>query len=121
MTGSRTNGMAGEAAARTVLGYRGYVVTADQPMVYGHRLDLEAIAPDGGPAVVEVKVWATQSGTDTVKKAIADAYDIQQAAREAGDEPPRYLLVLSRGFDGLHRAMLRRAEQAGAIWRCLIL
>jgi hypothetical protein len=113
---SKANGNAGEAAVAAVLGYSGWEIVQRQYLTHGHRLDFLVRSPARGEALVEVKVWATKSGRDTVKKAIADAYDL----RLAGEVRP-VILILSEHMSGLHDAMLRRCIAFGAIAEVLIL
>lgn len=106
-----TSGSRGEAAVIALLRYEGWQIMEEQPVVYGHHVDIRAKHPIRGEALIEVKVWENpQTGKDTVKKAIADAYDLQAA----GELTP-YVLVLSQHLGGLHREMLTRAINAGAI------
>jgi hypothetical protein len=116
MSGSRSSGDDGESVTRQLLVYAGWEIIEDQPLVHGHRLDFRAKHPLYGEALFEVKVWATKSGRDTVKKAIGDAYDLQAA----GEQTP-YVLVLSHELTGLHHEMLLRANHSGAIARVLVL
>lgn len=107
---ARRNGNQGEAIVEGLLVYEGWDIIERQAVVHGHRIDFRAKHFALGEALIEVKVWAAQGGTDTVKKAIGDAYDL----REAGETTP-YVLVLSHQLAGLHRDMLARAVRAGAI------
>lgn len=116
MTGSRDNGAEGERIVEGLLGYEGWEIVERQAIVRGHRLDFRAKHPQRGEALIEVKVWAAGGGKDTVKKAIADAYDL----KEAGETLP-YILMLSHEMSGLHGAMLSRAVRAGAITEVRIL
>ena len=113
MTRPQPAGALGEQTVEWVLVREGWKIIDHQVRASGgHVLDLLAIHPDlGDEWLVEVKVWGPgPSGKDTVKKAIADAYDLQQLG-----EPRSLLLVLSHRLDGLHGDMLRRAVRAGAI------
>jgi hypothetical protein len=113
MTGSKAAGTEGERIAEWALARRGWRITEHQVIVAGgHRADLVAVHPDTLEEwIVEVKVWnAGPSGKDTVKKAIADAYDLAQA----GETRP-YLLVLSHPLAGLLAHMITRARRAGVI------
>lgn len=117
MTGPRFNGAEGEETADRILRYEGWETVARQPTAAGgHRLDRLMRHPaTGAEWLVEVKVWRAvrgpnATGTDTVKKAIADAYDM----RAAGEARP-LLLVLSHHLRGLLGDMLTRAVAAGAI------
>jgi hypothetical protein len=114
MGDSVAGGKRGEDTARVLLGYRGWMIVEVQPLSKaGHRFDVAAQDPDGVEWLVEVKVWENPtSGTDTVKKAIADADD----SRRAG-EPRPILVILSKELGGLHGEMLRRATEAGVINR----
>lgn len=100
--------------ARWSLERRGWRITGTQvPTDSGHRLDFTAIHPETSDEewLVEVKVWGAEpSGRDTVKKAIADAYDLAQA----GEQRP-FLLVLSHPLEGLYGQMITRARRAGVI------
>ena len=116
MTGERASGVQGEKVALQLLLYAGWDLIERQYLIHGHRVDYRMKHPQYGETLVEVKVWATVSGRDTVKKAIADAYDLQQT----GDALP-YVLVLSHDLAGLLSAMLRRAIAAGAIRDVLVL
>jgi hypothetical protein len=113
MTGtSRAAGIEGETVANWMLPREGFRVIDRQVDVDGHRLDFAAIhVATGIEWLVEVKTWGVEpSGKDTVKKAIADAYDL----RQCGESRP-IMLVLSHYVGGLLGRMLRRAIQAGAI------
>lgn len=107
-------GVKGEEIAEWALIRRGWKVTGRQvPLAGGHRADLTAIHPDSSDEewAIEIKVWgAAPSGRDTVKKAIADAYDLAQA----GETRP-YMLVLSHPMTGLLASMITRARRAGVI------
>lgn len=116
MVGSRDNGAEGERVVEALLGYEGWEIAERQALVHGHRLDFRAKHPHRGEALIEVKVWGAGGGKDTVKKAIADAYDLQQA----GETIP-YILMLSHELTGLHGVMLSRAVRAGAIAEVRIL
>lgn len=107
---SRRNGQTGEQIVEGLLRYEGWTIVERQARVHGHLIDFRAKHPALGEALIEVKVWGDRGGTDTVKKAIGDAYDL----REAGETTP-YVLVLSQQLLGLHREMLGRAVRAGAI------
>lgn len=113
MTGEKAHGTHGEEIVATLLGYEGWAVIDVHPVAHGHTLDLLVKRTDRPETLVEVKVWRDphQVGTDNVKKAIADAWDL----RAAGETRP-YMLVLSHDDIGpLHREMLRRAIEGGAI------
>ena len=106
-------GLLGEQTAEWVLVREGWQIIDRQVRAAGgHVLDLLGVHPVyGGEWLVEVKVWGPEpSGRDTIKKAIADAYDLQQLA-----ETRPLLLVMSHRLEGLHGDMLRRALRAGAI------
>jgi hypothetical protein len=108
---SRSSGTAGENTVAQLLAYEGWTIER-QVIVGDHRIDMVGVHPEHPETLFEVKVWAdpTRVGTDTVKKAIADAYDL----REAGEERP-YVLVLSHHLSQTYRNMLARALKAGAI------
>lgn len=114
MTRPTPAGLTGEAVAEWALVRSGWVITGRQVAIAGgHRADLTATHPETSDEewLVEVKVWgAAPSGKDTVKKAIADAYDLQQA----GETRP-YMLVLSHPLTGLLAQMITRARRAGVI------
>lgn len=112
MTGERAHGDEGERIVERLLRYGGWDIIERHPPAHGHTLDLLAKHPEEEETLFEVKVWANPNrvGTDNVKKAIADAYDL----RAAGETRP-YVLVLSHELAGLHMAMLYRAIRAGAI------
>jgi hypothetical protein len=112
MSGERDHGKEGERIVERLLRYGGWEIIEHQPVAYGHHLDLLGKHPDHGETLFEVKVWADPSkvGTDNVKKAIADAYDL----RAAGEQRP-YVLVLSHELVGLHQMMLSRAMGTGVI------
>lgn len=116
MSEPQRSGAEGEDVVRALLGYEGWEIEETQPLAMGHRVDFLASHPAYGQALIEVKVWARGGGTDTVKKAIADAYDL----REAGETRP-YFLILSHALDGLYGEMLRRARKSGAIARVIVL
>jgi hypothetical protein len=106
MSGEVEHGAFGERVVELLLAYEGWTNIVLHPFAYGHRLDLLAEHVDFGPTLFEVKVWRDPKavGTDNVKKAIADAYDLTAA----GETRP-YVLVLSHQLDNLHRVMLGRA------------
>ena len=108
----KSAGLQGELVAKWSLVRQGWRISGEQVLIHGHRLDLLAIHPATGHEwMVEVKVWGPDpSGRDTVKKALADAYDL----REAGETRP-YLLVLSHSLEGLHGEMIARARKAGVL------
>jgi hypothetical protein len=113
MTTPHSSGSRGEAEAKSLLSReRVWKFSDTRPIgAGGHRLDLGAIhLPTGLEWLIEVKTWDTVSGRDTVKKAIADAYDM----REAGEQR-LIMLVISEHLGGLLGDMLRRARRAGAI------
>lgn len=112
MTGEREHGDEGERIVERLLRYGGWTIIEHHPLTHGHQLDHLAKHPDHDETLFEVKVWADPSkvGTDNVKKAIADAYDL----RVAGETRP-YVLVLSHELAGLHQMMLSRAMAAGVI------
>ncbi|MEP7114438.1 MAG: hypothetical protein ABI862_14325 [Ilumatobacteraceae bacterium] len=116
MSESQISGNAGEVIVAGMLGYEGWQIVESQIETFGHAVDFLAKDPAGDEVLVEVKVWARGGGKDTVKKAIADAYDL----REAGETRP-YVLVLSHELIGLYADMLRRAIIAGVIARVRIL
>ena len=118
MAGERAHGEEGERIVERLLSYGGWDVIERHPLSHGHHLDLLAKHPDHDETLFEVKVWAdpTRVGTDNVKKAIADAYDL----RAAGETRP-YILVLSHDLSGLHRMMLDRAMAVGVITDVLVL
>jgi hypothetical protein len=117
MTAANEAGPQGEALAEALLAYAGWETVEHHPVVLGHRLDRRVKHRVYGEALVEVKVWGVRpSGKDTVKKAIADAYDLQRQ----GCEIP-YILVLSHDLTGLHHDMLERAVAAHAISQVLVL
>jgi hypothetical protein len=120
MSRPKPAGVVGEAVAEWSLVRSGWEITGRQVnTASGHRADFSAINPAVGEEewLVEVKVWgAGPSGRDTVKKAIADAYDLH----EAGEERP-FLLVLSHPQTGLLGAMIRRARRAGVINDVLVI
>ena len=116
MSESRRRGDEGELLAEGLLVYAGWEVVERHPRVLGHLLDRRVKHSVYGEALVEVKVWGTDSGKDTVKKAIADAYDLQ---RQGCDAP--YILILSHDLTGLNHDMLERAMASGAIWQVLVL
>jgi hypothetical protein len=117
VTGESAAGSVGEEDVRRRLRYRGCKILEVHPLVFGHRLDLLVWDPVHDESLVEVKVWHPEnpSGKDTVKKALADAYDLSQC----GETRP-YLLVLSHRLEGLHLEMLNRAIAAGVIAEVLV-
>jgi DNA repair MmcB-like protein len=113
VTGERQAGDRGERAVALLLEYEGWSILEYHPFAHGHRLDLLAKDPDGTEWLIEVKVWVNprKVGTDNVKKAIGDAWDL----RAAGETRP-YLLALSHSEIGpLHIDMISRALALGAI------
>lgn len=109
---STRSGRQGEKVVEQLIRYEGGVIVERQALVHGHALDFLVKHPRYGESLWEVKVWADPKkvGTDTVKKALADAYDL----RAAGETRP-YILVLSHQLVGLYRDMIVRAVEAGAI------
>jgi hypothetical protein len=119
MTRPRASGDEGEQIAEFVMKREGWQIIDHQVKAAGgHRLDMLALHPVFADEwLIEVKTWsAARSGRDTVKKAIADAYDM----REAG-EPRPLMLWLSHHLDGLLGEMLRRARRAGVFGEVRIL
>lgn len=118
MSGEKAHGNEGERIVDRLLRYEGWEILERQSRIHGHHLDMLAGHPEHGEALIEVKVWADPKtvGTDNVKKAIADAYDL----RAAGEERP-YVLVLSHELPGLLRDMLQRAVDVGAITEVRVL
>jgi hypothetical protein len=113
MTRPQAAGDKGEEVARYVLEREGWKITAVHVKAAGgHILDFAALHPvTADEWLVEIKVWGVDPfGKDTVKKAIADAYDLAQLG-----EPRPLLLVMSHRLDGLLGDMLTRARRAGAI------
>lgn len=114
MSTSSRAGVEGEGMAQWSLERRGWKITGRQvPAAGGHRCDFSAVHLEAGDEewLVEVKVWgAARSGKDTVKKAIADAYDLAQA----GETRP-FMLVISHPLGGLLGQMITRARRAGVI------
>jgi hypothetical protein len=114
MSRPKPSGNQGEQVARWCLERRGWKITGSQVIVgSGHRVDFTAIHPDTGEEewIVDVKVWGLEpSGRDTIKKSIADAYDLAQA----GETRP-FLLVISHPLTGLYGQMIARARRAGVI------
>jgi hypothetical protein len=112
MSQSQPSGAQGESIARWVLEREGWKITGRQVTVSEHRLDMTAVHPDTEEEwLVEVKVWGVDpSGKDTVKKAIADAYDLAELR-----EPRPFMLVLSHPLPGLLGRMITRARRAGVI------
>jgi hypothetical protein len=110
---AKTAGVNGERAVEWVLEREGWRITGRQVRQNGgHVLDFTGIHPAlGDEWLIEVKTWGAEpSGRDTVKKAIADAYDMREMGERRG-----VLLVMSHRLDGLLGNMLRRAVKAGAI------
>jgi Restriction endonuclease len=120
VTRPQVAGVKGEQVAEWCLERRGWKVTGRQVAAGGgHRCDFSATQPQVGDEewLVEVKVWGAEpSGRDTVKKAIADAYDLAQA----GESRP-FLLVLSHRLTGLLGEMITRARRAGVINDVLVI
>jgi hypothetical protein len=118
MTRPKSAGAEGELLAERLLAYAGWETVERYPLILGHRIDRRVKHRVYGEALVEVKVWdaVKPSGKDTVKKAIADAYDL----KGQGCEVP-YMLVLSHDLTGLNHDMLERAMAAGAISQVLVL
>lgn len=113
MTASKQAGVDGEHVGEWVLIREGWKIVDRQfKAAGGHVLDFLAVHPVFLEHwLVEMKTWGDgPSGRDTVKKAIADAYDL----RELG-EPRPLLLLMSHRLDGLLGDMLSRARRAGAI------
>lgn len=119
MSGSGEAGIKGEEMAEWSLERRGWKITGRQVPVGCHRCDFTAVHLETGDEewLVEVKVWgAKRTGRDTVKKAIADAYDLAQL----GETRP-FLLVLSHPLTGGLGQMITRARRAGVINDVLII
>lgn len=113
MTRPKPSGSRGEEVAGWILERSGWEIVDHQVKAAGgHVLDMLAVHPVTHELwLVEVKAWGrAPSGKDTVKKAIGDAYDLQQA----GEQRP-LLLVISHQLTGLLADMLTRARRAGAI------
>lgn len=114
MSTSSRAGATGETVAIWALERRGWKITGRQvPAAGGHRCDISLVhmATSDEEWLAEVKVWgAAPSGRDTVKKAIADAYDLAQA----GETRP-FMLVLSHPMTGVLGQMITRARRAGVI------
>ena len=113
MSTSNFAGADGEHVGEWVLVREGWrIVDRQVKAAGGHVLDFLAVHPIlHDDWLVELKVWGgPRSGRDTVKKAIADAYDLKQLG-----EPRPLLLVMSHQLDGLLGDMLIRARRAGAI------
>jgi len=92
--------------------YDGYEILERQYHVGGHVLDFLVRGRDGVEWLVEVKVWTDPQkvGTDTVKKALADARDLKIQG-----EPRPYMLILSHDLTGSYGAMVTRSVAAGDI------
>jgi hypothetical protein len=118
MSGEKAHGNEGERIVDRLLRYERWGIIERQSRIFGHTLDMLAEHPLHGEALIEVKVWADPKtvGTDNVKKAIADAYDL----RAAGETRP-YILVLSHELPGLLKDMLQRAVDVGAITEVRVL
>jgi hypothetical protein len=116
MTDSSRAGAEGERTAERLLIYAGWEVVERQPLVHGHRLDLRVKHVAHGEALVEVKVWETKSGRDTVLKAVAVAYDLHTC----GEETP-IILILSEDLAGIYGDTVRRALKAAVFTQVLIL
>lgn len=113
MTGEVAHGAIGEQIAEYLLIYEGWTILEKHPKgAGGHRLDRLARAPDGSEWLIEVKVWRDPGavGTDNLKKALADAYDL----KAAGETRP-VMLVLSHELNGLLGRMIHRALEAGVL------
>jgi hypothetical protein len=112
MSRPQPSGAKGEEIAAWVLEREGWRITGRQVVALGHRVDVTAAEPvTEDEWLIEVKVWGPEpSGRDTVKKAIADAYDL----RQAGETRP-IMLIMSHRLTGLLGDMIRRARLAGAI------
>jgi hypothetical protein len=117
---SGKGGPLGEQVALAVLELWGWTVIEQQVDIAGHRLDATVTHDRHGDHLVEVKTWLTVSGRDTVKKALADAWDLW-ALRQCGHCIPPYMLVVSEPMTGLHAEMLKRAQDAGAIAHVVII
>jgi hypothetical protein len=114
MSRPKPAGVKGEEIAEWALERRGWKITGRQvPLPGGHHCDFTAVhlATSDEEWLIEVKVWGVApSGRDTVKKAIADAYDLAQL----GETRP-FMLVLSHPMTGLLAGMITRARRAGVI------
>lgn len=76
-----------------------------------HGCPVAALSPSQAAELgVTFGCGAGPSGKDTVKKAIADAYDLAQL----GETRP-FMLVLSHPMTGLLGGMITRARRAGVI------
>lgn len=107
---AKVNGNVGHATAATLLGYQGWALEWEYRHPEGHRIDLRGTHALHPETLFEVKAWGAGGGTDTVRKAIAVAYDLL----ELGETRP-YVLVLSHPIGGLYGRMIGRAEVAGAL------
>jgi hypothetical protein len=112
MSSSSQSGAKGEVVAEWTLEQAGWEILGSHVCIGGHEIDFVALEPETKRQwLIEVKVWgAKPSGKDTVKKAIADSYDL----REMGDERP-YMLIMSHKLEGLLGDMIARAQRAGVI------
>lgn len=115
--GENAAGAAGEEDARRRLLYIGCEILEVHPLVHGHILDYRVWHPHYFESLVEAKFWdpAKPTGKDTVKKALADAYDL----RQCGERRP-YLLIVSHRLGGMLGGMLDRAVLAGVITQVLV-
>lgn len=102
-----SHGSQGEVLVAQLLRYEGWTILERQSLAHGHRLDILAKHPAREETLFEVKVWAdpTKVGTDTVKKAIADAWYLSTCPM-----PRPYLLFTSHlPASGVAKRMLVRA------------
>jgi hypothetical protein len=116
MANSSRSGTEGERAAERLLIYAGWEIIEYHPLVHGHKLDRRVKHQKHGEALVEVKVWETRSGRDTVYKAVAVAYDLQRQ----GEQTP-IILILSEELLGIYGDTVRGALAAGAFDRILVM
>lgn len=107
---AKINGNVGHATAAALLGYAGWDLEWEYRHPEGHRIDLRGTHPAEPESLFEVKAWGARGGTDTVRKAIAVAWDLHAL----GETRP-YVLVLSQPIGGLYGRMIGRAIEAGAM------
>jgi hypothetical protein len=105
---SRRSGDLGEALAIAMLEQRGWKLIERQVRIHGHRIDALMLDPNGTEVLVQVKSWQGDTGRDTAKKDIADAWHL----RYCGEQRP-IVLVLTEPLRGVLRRMVVDAIDAG--------
>jgi hypothetical protein len=114
---SRRSGDLGEVAAIAMLEQRGWKLIERQAKVLGLRIDALMFDPDANEVLVQVKAWQPgNSGRDTVKKDIHDAWQLRRRGEQRA-----IVLVLTEPMRGILRESLLDALAEGFYTRVLII